>query len=70
MSEDINYNHLHRLSGTVIAGSSDGYLTVGDMRDAIAHLPDDAEITFGICEHGEPLRFYRFKPTFPKWPAA
>lgn len=37
----------------MISGSSDGYLTVKDIRDAIAHLPDDAEVVFGSCEHGE-----------------
>lgn len=56
-----NYNHRHVPSGTVIAGSPDGYLTAGDIRDAIADLPDDAEIGFGICNHGEPLKFWRFK---------
>lgn len=58
----INYNHRHHPSGTMISGADDGYvLTVGDMRDAIAHLPDDAEIIFGPCNHGDPLQFYRFK---------
>jgi hypothetical protein len=39
MSE-INFNHRHKASGTMISGSSDGYLTVKGIRDAIAHLPD------------------------------
>jgi len=65
-NDDINYNRLHRPSGTVIAGSSDGYLTAGDLRDAIWNLPDDAEVIFGVCEHGEPLRFHRFKSRGPK----
>ncbi|MGE6739663.1 hypothetical protein ACQKGC_05245 [Allorhizobium pseudoryzae] len=56
-----NYNHLHRASGTMISGSPDGYLTVKDIRDAIAELPDDAEVIFGTCGHGEPLQFGRFK---------
>lgn len=61
MAEPTNYNRLHRPSGTMISGSPDGYLTVGDIRDAIAHLPDDAEVVFGTCSHGEPLQFGRFK---------
>jgi hypothetical protein len=56
-----NYNHRHVASGTVISGSGDGHLTVGDVRDAIAELPDDAEVIFGPCGHGDPLTFYRFK---------
>jgi hypothetical protein len=35
----------------MISGSSDGHLTVGDLRDAIADLPD-AEVIFGTCNHG------------------
>mgnify|MGYP001049360166 FL=1 len=56
-----NYNRQHVASGTMISGSGDGYLTVGDLRDAIAGLPDDAEVVFGPCSHGEPLSFHRFK---------
>lgn len=55
------YNRQHVASGTVISGSADGYLTVGDLRDAISDLPDDAEVIFGPCTHGEPLKFSRFK---------
>jgi hypothetical protein len=40
----------------MISGGGDGVLTVGDLRNAIAYLDDDVEITFG----GE-LVFYRFK---------
>lgn len=65
MGNDINYNHRHQTSGTMISGSPDGYLTVKDVRDAIAHLPDDAEVVFGTCEHGEPLQFGRFKMRGP-----
>lgn len=46
----------------MISGAPKGYvLTVADMRDAIDNFPDDAEIVFGTCPHGEPLQFYRFK---------
>lgn len=65
MADSINYNHLHRASGTMISGSPDGHLTVQDLRDAIANLPDDAEIIFGTCGHGEPLQFGRFKTRGP-----
>ncbi|PSJ51363.1 hypothetical protein [Kumtagia ephedrae] len=61
MTERPNYNRQHVASGTVISGSGDGRLTVGDLRDAIAELPDDAEVIFGPCNHGEPQTFYRFK---------
>ena len=61
----VNYNRAHRYSGSVISGSCDGHLTVGDLRDAIAHLPDGAEVIFGTDQHGEPLRFYRFKTRGP-----
>jgi len=64
--ETRNYNHEHVASGYVISGSADGFLTVGDIRDAIANLPDDAEIVFGTCNHGEPLKFGRFKTRGPK----
>lgn len=56
-----NYNRTHVPSGTMISGSPDGYLTVGDIRDAIANLPDDAEVVFGPCAHGQPHQFGRFK---------
>ena len=46
----------------MISGAPEGYvLTVADMRDAIDHFPDDAEIVFGTCAHGQELQFYRFK---------
>lgn len=46
----------------MISGASEGHvLTVAEMLDAIDKLPDDAEIIFGTCSHGEPLKFYRFK---------
>jgi hypothetical protein len=60
MPEGINYNHRHIWKSYGISGSDDGYLTVGDIRDAIACYPDDAEVSFGICPHEEPLKFYRF----------
>ncbi|MGT2500608.1 hypothetical protein ACVOMS_06845 [Bradyrhizobium guangxiense] len=62
MPDEINYNHLHVASGSMISGAGDGFvLTAKDVRDAIANLPDDAEIIFGTCGHGSELRFYRFK---------
>lgn len=52
----------HHCGRGTISGVSEGYvLTVADMRAAIESFPDDAEIIFGTCSHGEPLRFYRFK---------
>lgn len=56
-----NYNHLHKHSGTMISGSPDGRLTVGDIRDAIAYAPDDAEVIFGTDSAGEPVQFGGFK---------
>lgn len=62
MADKVNYNHHHVASGSFISGASEGYvLTVKDMRDAIANLPDHAEIIFGTCNHGDPQNFYRFK---------
>lgn len=61
-----NYNHEHVFSGSVISGSGDGRLTVGDLRDAIAAFPDDAEVIFGVDSAGEPLTFGRFKTRGPK----
>jgi hypothetical protein len=65
MSNGVNYNHKHKPKGGMISGSDDGKLTVGDIRDAIAMLPDDAEVIFGTCEHGESLQFRRFKMRGP-----
>lgn len=42
--------------GRMISSIGDRTLTVGDIRDALAYLDDDVEITFG----GQ-YRFYRFK---------
>ncbi|CDX39999.1 hypothetical protein MPLA_320014 [Mesorhizobium sp. ORS 3359] len=56
-----NYNREHVQTGGMISGGSEGHLTVGDVRNAIANLPDDAEVIFGTCDHGQPLTFYRFK---------
>lgn len=61
MSKVRNYNLEHKYSGSVISGSPDGFLTVGDVRDAISSFPDDAEVIFGTCEHGGELQFLRFK---------
>ncbi|HXO70407.1 MAG TPA: hypothetical protein VN838_15700 [Bradyrhizobium sp.] len=38
-----------------------GPLTVKDMREAIAGLPDDVEFMFGSTMAGDELVFYRFK---------
>lgn len=61
----INYNHRHTYSGSVISGTADGYLTVGDLRDAIAEFPDDAKVVFGTDSEGNPLKFGRFKTRGP-----
>lgn len=61
-----NYNREHVFSGSVISGSATGRLTIGDLRDAIASFPDDAEISFGVDSVGEPLKFGRFKTRGPK----
>ncbi|MER8553611.1 hypothetical protein NKH37_15720 [Mesorhizobium sp. M1217] len=61
MTDRKNYNREHVSSGGMISGSSSGLLTVGDLRDAISLLPDDARVIFGTCSHGDPLTFYRFK---------
>jgi hypothetical protein len=58
----IDQPHRRRPRQDMIAGVSDGYvLTVADMLDAIHNLPDDAEIIFGTCSHGQPQNFFRFK---------
>jgi hypothetical protein len=36
-------------------------LTVGELRAAIADLPEDVELNFGCLVSGAPLLFYRFK---------
>ena len=61
--KDINYNHSHEMKNHFgLSGVEKGYtLTVGDIRDAIARLPDDTEVTFGTSMNGEELDFYRFK---------
>jgi len=61
----VNFNHFHAASGGVISTSSDGYLTVGDMRDAIAPYGDDHQIMFGVCNCGEPVVFGGFKSRGP-----
>lgn len=55
-----NYNHEHKHSGSVISGTHSASITVGELRDAIADLSDDAEIVFGGTEPGK-LMFNRFK---------
>lgn len=61
MPEGTNYNHLHVWTSYGISGSADGYLTVGELRNAIAAFPDDVEVIFGPDNSGEPLQFGRFK---------
>lgn len=60
MKAQANYNHRHTPSGTLISGTTEP-ITIGDIRDAISHLPDDSEVTWGTCCCGQPLHFYRFK---------
>jgi hypothetical protein len=54
-----NYNHAHK-GGPVISGTHAESITVGDIRNAIAEFPDDAEVMFGGLPQGK-LMFYRFK---------
>lgn len=59
MSDATNFNHLHKLGPFI--SSTDGQITVGDVRNAIAHLPDDAEIHLGVCDCGCILELSGFK---------
>lgn len=59
MSASINFNHRHKL-GDIIS-STDGQITVGDVRNAIAHLPDDDEIHLGVYDCGCALELSGFK---------
>ena len=47
--------------GKMTTCSADGSLTVGEIRNALAYLDDDVEITFGGTMAGDGLSFYRFK---------
>ena len=47
--------------GVMISGSGGFPLTVGEIRNAIAYLDDEVEITFGSTLAGDELKFYRFK---------
>lgn len=60
MTDSVNFNHQHVLGSTMIS-STTGQITVGDIRDAIAHLPDDAEVHLGVCECGLILELAGFK---------
>ncbi len=59
MGPSINYNHRHK-AGDFIT-STDGQITVGDVRNAIAHLSDDAEVFLGACDCGCILELSGFK---------
>ncbi|MDK4711090.1 hypothetical protein [Rhizobium sp. CNPSo 4039] len=59
-----NYNHSHRHSGGVISGTNAKSITVGELRDALAEFPDDAEVVFGGLPEGH-LMFQRFKTRGP-----
>ncbi len=48
MNNRINYNHHHRYNGESIS-STDGDITVKDLRDAIAEYPDDADVILETC---------------------
>lgn len=61
-----NFNHTHQTSGGVISGIDTDTITVGQLRDAIAEFPDDAEVYFGGTEEAGHLAFYRFKTRSPK----
>lgn len=56
-----NYNHSHVHSGSVISGIHAASITVGDLRDALAEYPDDAEVIFGNVHAAGTLMFSRFK---------
>lgn len=56
-----NYNHRHRPSGEVISSCYTETINVGDLRDAIAEFPDDAEIILGLASNGDKLFFGGFK---------
>lgn len=60
-----NYNHTHRHSGGIISGTHAESITVGELRDALAEFPDDADVVFGGFPEGN-LMFYRFKTRGPK----
>lgn len=61
MAKSMNYNRLHNPSGTVISGTN-GQVTVGDIRDAIAEYPDDTTVSLGVCgDCGAILRLSGFK---------
>lgn len=55
----VNYNHLHK-QGSVVSDTA-GEITVGDIRNAIAHLPGDAEVLLGVCDCGCILKLSGFK---------
>ncbi len=50
-----------KLPGQMISSSGGLPLTVGDLRNAIAYLDDQVEVTFGSSIAGNHLSFYRFK---------
>lgn len=47
--------------GQMVSCSTDGKLTVGMMRDAIAYLDDSVELEIGGISSGIPLDFQGFK---------
>ncbi|WP_449396294.1 hypothetical protein [Devosia riboflavina] len=57
---NINYNHRHQPSGEMTT-STTGELTIGDLRDAIANMPDDAKLVVAPCDCGIILKPFGFK---------
>ena len=62
-----NYNHSHVHSGSVLSSRADDTspLTVGELRDALAEFPDDAEIHLEGFEADE-MWICGFKTRGPK----
>ncbi|PSJ55774.1 hypothetical protein [Pseudaminobacter soli (ex Li et al. 2025)] len=61
---DINYSHRHRWNGQYIS-STTGTISVGDIRDAIAAYPDDANVHLSVCDHGGIQHIFGFKSRGP-----
>ncbi|MFN4125258.1 hypothetical protein [Pannonibacter indicus] len=60
-----NFNHLHQTGRPVITGTN-GRITAGDFRDALASLPDHAEILLQTTPSGERLKISGFDQKGPE----
>lgn len=47
--------------GQLISSSGGSFLTVGDIRNAIAHLDNDVEVDFGTSNRGYDLLFFKIE---------